>query len=350
MKKTIFTAASILALATAGPAFAQSISDVTQTGNGNGANVTQTGSNVSDIDQIGDGNAATVGQSGSNNDSDIDQTASGSNTANVAQAGVDSFADVIQDGTSDGNVAGIAQGAGVSDATTAEITQTNSVNGTGSITQDAGERSFAAIQQGDTAQFGGTVATAENANSSITQAGSDNLALTIQGGLDQTSTIEQTGADGFNQAFVTQGATNGSGGTAFVQQLGTADAVDILQDSVGNSAFVVQIGTGATNLADIDQGTTAGGDGNDNSAAILQEGGGNQSTITQNALVAGGSNIAENEQIGDNAISTIVQEGSGNFADVNQFGANTSTVMQTGDGNSATVTQGSAVVPIMIVN
>ena len=71
MKNIIFTGASLLALAIASPALAQSTSDIDQTGNTNGATVTQTGSNASDIDQVGNTNAATVDQAGTGGDSGV---------------------------------------------------------------------------------------------------------------------------------------------------------------------------------------------------------------------------------------------------------------------------------------
>ena len=64
MKKTILTTASVLALAVASPAFAQSTSTVTQDGNGNAADVLQTAANASTIEQIGDNNVADVDQVG----------------------------------------------------------------------------------------------------------------------------------------------------------------------------------------------------------------------------------------------------------------------------------------------
>ena len=92
------TAASISALAIAGPALASnSVSTVTQTGTNGNATVsqeeTQAGSSVSNIDQGGDLNTADVTQrSGPNsgpdtnvvNDSDVQQTGAG-NTATVIQ-------------------------------------------------------------------------------------------------------------------------------------------------------------------------------------------------------------------------------------------------------------------------
>ena len=99
MKNIIFTGASLLALAIASPALAQSTSDIDQTGNSNGANVTQSGSNDSDVDQVGNSNAATVGQSGTGGESNILQTGN-SNRANTTQNTIGGLADVIQSGNS----------------------------------------------------------------------------------------------------------------------------------------------------------------------------------------------------------------------------------------------------------
>ena len=62
MNKTILTGASLIALAIAAPAFAQSTSTVGQTGNNNNASVAQNGGNASAVDQAGNGNGATVTQ------------------------------------------------------------------------------------------------------------------------------------------------------------------------------------------------------------------------------------------------------------------------------------------------
>jgi len=98
MKATITTGASVLALAIAAPAVAQSISAIDQTGTGNSAAVTQSGSNASDVDQNGTGNSATVSQAGTDAISGIDQTGT-ANTATTTQTAIDALADVVQNGT-----------------------------------------------------------------------------------------------------------------------------------------------------------------------------------------------------------------------------------------------------------
>ena len=50
MNKIITTGASLIALAAASPALAQSVSNLDQIGTGNAATVLQSGSNTSDID------------------------------------------------------------------------------------------------------------------------------------------------------------------------------------------------------------------------------------------------------------------------------------------------------------
>ena len=109
MKKIILAGASIVALTAATPAFAQSTSTVTQTGDGNVADVSQTGDQTSTIEQDGDNQEATVDQSGSGNDSSILQDATGENVAFVTQDGTDSEADITQTLTSDSSTATINQ-------------------------------------------------------------------------------------------------------------------------------------------------------------------------------------------------------------------------------------------------
>ncbi len=348
MKKMILTGASLLALTMAGPAFAQSTSTVTQDGNGNDAGVVQENSNVSDINQVGDNNVADVEQTSTGttgNEVDIDQTATGSNTANALQTAgaTGSFIDILQDGTSDGNTANASQASAI--GSSSEITQTDT---TGSFAETAqggggGINNGAVIIQGDTSAVGGTLSGAFNANSIIRQEGDDNFALSVQGGGDQTSLIDQFGPSSGNFAQVAQGAFSDGSSNAFVQQLGDNGVVDVSQNSSLNDAFVLQL-SGDGNQAVVDQGLFAGGD--TNAASILQDGDGNFSEIEQNALTAGGTNLANNEQTGNGNISFITQEDSGNMADVVQNGdGHTSTVNQSGTGNVANVAQGTPPAP-----
>src|SRR5690606_13270416 len=103
MKKLFLTTASAVALLAAGPALAQNVSDVEQTGNTEYAEVMQNGvgSNNSDVDQGGANNKAYVTQTstaGDVNKSVLRQTDNSSgNKATVEQTGEGNFSDVLQD-------------------------------------------------------------------------------------------------------------------------------------------------------------------------------------------------------------------------------------------------------------
>ena len=125
---------------------------------------------------------------------------------------------------------------------------------------------------------------------------------------------------------------------AFIQQVGANDVSEIFQNSTGNIAQTFQQGTALGNVALIDQGFTAGGDSN--FAESVQLGDDNFSEIEQNLGAAGGSNSAIVLQENDSNSSSILQDGTGNSANVSQFDGSTSVVSQVGDGNSITVIQG----------
>lgn len=346
MKKTILVGASILALGVASPAFAQSTSTVSQNGSGNQADVVQENVNTSDINQVGDNNVADVTQTGINttgNEVDIDQTATGSNTANVIQqAGSNgSFADVIQDGTSDGNTANIDQAS--TQGASVEVNQTDSLNGFADVFQGGGNGigNFTAIVQGDSSLVSGTVSGATNASSIVRQEGDNNVALSIQTGIDQVSLIDQTTASSGNDATVAQGAFGGMDTDAFILQIGDGDSAEIAQNSDGNDADIGQA-NGSGNFALIDQGFVggAGVGGDNNIASIAQDGSGNFSAISQNETTAGGMNNADVLQAGDNNTSFVTQDGTSLTATVNQLtDGNFSSVTQGGTGNTITVNQ-----------
>jgi hypothetical protein len=109
VKKTIITSASLIALAAAAPALAQSTSPRDQTGTGNAATVSQAGANSSDVDQTGDDNITDVEQSGSGNTSDIDQNSLGA-LADVSQTGVGNSSVINQvDGSTDSSTGVVPQ-------------------------------------------------------------------------------------------------------------------------------------------------------------------------------------------------------------------------------------------------
>ena len=342
MKKIILAGASIAALTLAAPAYAQSTSTVTQDGSGNQADVEQEESNTSTVTQIGDNNLAGVVQNaGSGNESTISQTATGPNTAGVNQilGTNNSFADITQDGTSASNTAVISQAGAL--ATSGEAVQTDSVNGDILIFQNAGSNNFAAAVQGDSSFVGGTESGATNAESVIQQGGDNNVALSIQTGVDQISLIDQQAPTSGNDASVFQGAFGGGTSDAYILQVGDGDSAEIAQNSSGNDADIGQ-GGGSGNFALIDQGFVGGaGVGGDNNTAIIaQDGSGNFSAIEQNGLTAGSGNIADVLQAADNNTSFVVQDGSTLTATVNQLtDGNFSSVSQGGTGNTATVNQ-----------
>src|SRR3546814_20834447 len=94
MKRMMMSAASVLALAIAGPALAQSVSTVNQSNTGNSANVDQTAS-LSGGDSL-------INQSGANNQANVSQGDDGSgatpiNVSVIDQTGNSNLATVSQD-------------------------------------------------------------------------------------------------------------------------------------------------------------------------------------------------------------------------------------------------------------
>ena len=204
-----------------------------------------------------------------------------------------------------------------------------------------GSNNFAAAVQGDSSFVGGTESGATNAESVIQQGGDNNVALSIQTGVDQISLIDQQAPTSGNDASVFQGAFGGGTSDAYILQVGDGDSAEIAQNSSGNDADIGQ-GGGSGNFALIDQGFVGGaGVGGDNNTAIIaQDGSGNFSAIEQNGLTAGSGNIADVLQAADNNTSFVVQDGSTLTATVNQLtDGNFSSVSQGGTGNTATVNQ-----------
>lgn len=341
MKKIILAGASIAALTMASPAFAQSSSTVNQDGDGNQADVGQTGSNTSTIDQVGNSNDADVTQSGTGNFSDIDQTGAGPNIAEVIQdPGTNgSFADIFQTGTSTGNDALIDQAN--TTGTVGQVFQTDSDTGLATVDQDGGSDNFTVIVQGDSTFAAGTQSGAVNADALVEQSGTFNEAIVVQTGLDQIATIDQTGAGTDNDATIFQGAFGGENNNAFILQIADSDTADILQNSAGNVAETSQ-SLGSGNIAFTDQGFVggAGVGGDDNRAFTIQEGSSNISGIEQNVTVTGGDNLATVTQDGDGNVSAVTQDGDLLTATVNQLtDGNFSSVTQGGSGNSVVVNQ-----------
>src|SRR3546814_13318325 len=91
MKRMMMSAASVLALAIAGPALAQSVSTVNQSNTGNSANVDQTAS-LSGGDSL-------INQSGANNQANVSQgdDGSGATPINVSEIDQNGNSDLAND-------------------------------------------------------------------------------------------------------------------------------------------------------------------------------------------------------------------------------------------------------------
>lgn len=262
-------------------------STTVQNGNRNRTTVVQIGNvNVSQSQQIGNDNLLVHTQEGDFNQAEGYQLGDNNRTA-VRQRGLFNSATVTQDGNR--NTSQVAQGVEVSDADF-----------------------FNALSD------------------QITRAGDDNRATVNQIGSDLSSTIRQRPAAG--------GASAGQN-VAKVSQRGLGSSSSILQESRGNYAEVFQFeggaAAGARNSTSITQRNTAATSGDNpvsgNRASVSVRSQGNSSTLVQN----GRNNEAEITQgLGQTNTVQINQVGSGD--------ANRAAAAQYGNGNAVTIGQDSA--------
>lgn len=320
MNKIILAGASLAAITMAGPAFAQTSSTVTQTGDGNGVTVTQSGDNSSTITQIGDGNSASVTQPlGGANTSTVTQDGDDNNTAQVFQFGTTGTSTISQTDTARGDLAAVIQGVDA-DENTASITQ----RGDG-VAGDPASGNQALIDQS-----GGPLNSA-----TITQGGSSNIVEVVQIG---------DGIVSNNTAIVQIGADQTSTGNLL-----TINQGNVFGEDRSTNGFVIAVQNGDSNIgsitqsadfgeAIIDQGSAGGSSGN--SATITQSADTNIAAINQGDLAASTGNIASITQSSTGNLATIVQNGDNNSATTNQLNGNAiSGITQTGTGNTITVNQ-----------
>ncbi len=349
MKNVIFAGLSMAALCVAMPLAAQNNSStVTQTGDLNDADVDQTGSgNTVTIDQISAtdgtvGQIAITAQSGSGNTSDIDQDGDGNNFTRTGQMGTNSLAMVEQTAASFAVTAIIDQGVDTDNNTGTIIQSDGRANGAQIIQNGTGPglgaNNFSSILQGDTTNIGGTAVFAETVGATNTQSGQNNSSDIVQSGVSTSVGVNQIGDA--NISFVTQGDLGGDFNNGSVLQNGDGNQSGLFQSSDQNTGNISQIGD--SNFAGVQQGFVGGAatGGNRNSGTITQNGNRNRSSIFQNDTLAGELNIAVTNQLGDDAVSTIIQDGTSNQAFVIQYEASVSSITQTGTGNFADVTQG----------
>ena len=305
--------------------------------------------NYSGTFQTGSGNKATVNQDGPN---------SKANLGEITQQGSTNTGTIMQSNVATSNVAQILQG--VEPAPVVDVTGNNAT-----INQDAGSRNDALVKQlsnTNTATVLQNTATSTDNKAFVTQGDGTN----VTGQASNTAAVNQTGASTFNsasvvqtgtlgRAFVTQndaaGASSlneafinqieGSGSYANIYQTGaSSNTATINQHGDGMQADIAQFVSNTSNVAKINQGSSASIQSDGSRAYIYQIGGVASSTaiIDQNLTVDGVSNLAAIDQRGGATslnMAHIMQEGSYNEAGLVQTGAgsNTATVSQKGNYN-----------------
>jgi len=283
-----------------------------------------------------------------------------SNKVKVQQAGVSNSAKTVQnDGTGSGdNRAWITQsGWFVGQNNAAEMNQSGSNNQSRSI--QFGDDNSALTNQGQTdASSEGNRARIEqrglyyfegdNNSAQIDQDGKFNKATTLQYDENNNALTDQDGD--FNKSKIVQNsAWGGSGHNADVKQAGEDNESWVSQTGQStNNAIALQIGEGNKSL----QYQTNSGYGNAANDALVTQGDGiigtdlNGSIFfgglvgVDSAIQAGGSNGPGS----DNGIAFQFQNGSGNDAEIHQFGSdatssNYAQQNQWGEGNDAYIVQ-----------
>ena len=382
----------MLVLVMAGFGFGANTATVNSDGNGNSADIAQTGSNTADIEQIGNSQTATIGQNGTDNDGMAEQYGNG-NASDIAQVGSTNSAwtgqldgdgntaDIDQDGT--GNGAWVTQGMVENyysdpnyqpstslpgNSNSASIDQ-GGANNVGDVIQvgsgnaidvdQSGSSNTAIVYQGWAFGFWGetpvtSALSSYNSTVTINQNTGDNYSAVWQYGGDNNSiAIDQQGAANrtqIAQGFIYEDAnydfphpiynTNNNGAT--INQVGTDNSAKMFQLGDNNSFTLNQNGAsntvggrGLSGLEAIRNGYFDQG-GNDNEFTGTQNDG---ATLDDKSYQYGDSNdIDLIQNAGD--VALIQQDGNSNNANNYQYGGGqSSSIIQTGDSNNASVTQ-----------
>lgn len=349
---------------------AQNTATTTQTGNGNSADIDQTGMN-----------GAVLVQTGDNNTADADQT--GINALEGSQIGNDNDAVVSQSNTAtdpaDANIAIFEQGGGIYNGS-----NTGDDN-TLSITQD-GVRNYAKSREyySDNEVVIEQLGDDGYATQWIWAAGAGNVAKQFQDGDRNHSKIAMNGLDGNNSAISTQtgddnwneigqgwsGRAHGSN-TAEVTQTGNNNQVTIdpglslpgytvdlhgmgiHQYGTGNNAQIEQVGDdNVAGVYQFDAGDQAGDyndaviviAGNTNDVLAIQLGDMNEAYVD---ITGDGNDVNIDQNGNSNDVGTaaapadgVVVIGNSNVVDISQMNdGHSATAYQNGNGNTSTITQ-----------
>lgn len=340
------------------------IAGVVQEGSNNTADVGQSGDrNIALFDQTnnpgGAGNSALVSQTG--NDNVLDGTQTGENNSVIAnQTGDDNVGDAFQSGndnrvvltqTGNANQAAIRQEAGNNNE--ASVIQTASNNSVGDPlpdntpggfvnprTQTYIPRTVGVLQRGSDNKA--SISQTGNGAANIDQIGNRNFAGVAQSGAGAVFDVDQTGSDNFvtaNRDEKTTVTQTGARAQIRVRQTGNTNQAALSQ--IGDDAFVGIDQIGNSNFAGTTQGPAAVGA----SSTIAQTGDFNRAEVLQSSfatseITQSGNNHAADVIQGANSYSLISQTGgNGNVASVTQGAGDWSSVSQTGGANTATVKQ-----------
>ncbi len=238
------------------------------------------------------------------------------NASTINQIGFDNSAAVDQTTSPSGAVAQITQGAGdgSGDAfNSASVTQGD----------DAGNQAFITQSQG---AYGALTNPSNVSNSD--QQGSNGLITVVQVG-DNSSTISQLDDSTGETALVGQ---SHSANSSSISQGGHSEfALVNQQDGTGNSASIVQSGTGAGAITPLPTDTNGAGPGNLEWSENVP--GNSVLPGAAGGLTTYGTTGAYVDQVGSNNVGYVTQAGNQNFADVSQEndsspGGNTGSVSQ----------------------
>jgi|GEM_PF-1396357 hypothetical protein len=305
----------------------QNAASITQDGNENMAEVRQlslTNHVSTDFD-----NEATIEQLGDRGYVDVYQIHDyGSEVglkADVFQSG--EGASAVLEMRGDDNTVIVQQTAGAIDAST--VIRQNGMNNIIDVAQD-GSGSYITVDQGhfSASSDGGSADSSSSASVMnevyIVSSGDDSMLDIYQIGAEQLADIMESGSDNtmsinmygdMNTVFIDQ---HGSGGFIETKQYDILNWIEIEQDLTAEDdiATVTQEGTGLESYTF--QADTAGlGGGNE--VSVYQTGyAANYGDVVSTIHQDGSLNFAMVDQYSDFALSTIMQSGTGHFAQVNQ--------------------------------
>jgi hypothetical protein len=292
---------STLALA-AGAASAQNSINSTGVGNAAACNNVGTTGNVCTITQAGNNNNANATQSTNNNRTVIRQTGNTNIVAHNQLGSTGNNAETNQNGNN--NNGQVVQNGALNDSLTNQSGNNHFalVRQLGGVAGTAGSGNFARVTQGD-----GPLAT-DQGNSQLQQRGNSNSA-----------TISQNGANGV--AFVTQGGTVDAAGAAVGTQFGNSNVASVTTAGIGEQVNITQVGAGGAGQDQV----------NGNSATVSM----NNNALGASSYYTNNGNITQRSS--GNRATAIVNDGAATTPPTNPFSSNAVNITQSNTAEASTV-------------